>query len=200
MNLLSSFPIPMKRDRNGQAKILSEEEVAAIFNLLNPRDRAIFAICLFCGCRISEALSIRAGDVGNGMITLRKANTKGKKGSRSLPISPNLEKILNDYINSISRSERVATASPNEYLFPGRAGDKPLTRAYTDLALRQACDRLGFKGVSTHSFRRTALTRMHAAGVPLRTIQKISGHSSLGTLALYLEVTDENVRDAVGFI
>ena len=189
MKLLSSFP--MKRDRNGQAKILSEEEVAAIFNLLNPRDRAIFAICLFCGCRISEALSIRAGDIGNGIITIRKANTKGKKGSRSLPISLSLEKILNDYL---------ATASPNEYLFPGRAGDKPLTRAYTDLALRQACDRLGFKGISTHSFRRTALTRMHAAGVPLRTIQKISGHSSLGTLALYLEVTDENVRDAVGFI
>ena len=181
----------MKCDRNGQAKILSDGEVTAIFNLLNPRDRAIFAICLFCGCRISEALSIRAGDVGN-VITLRKANTKGKKGSRSLPISLSLEKILNDYINS--------TTSPNEYLFPGRAGDKPLTRAYTDLVLRQACDRLGFKGVSTHSFRRTALTRMHAAGVPLRTIQKISGHSSLGTLALYLEVTDENVRDAVGFI
>ncbi len=198
MKLLSSFP--MKCDRNGQAKILSDGEIAAIFNLLNPRDRAIFGICLFCGCRISEALSIRAGDVGNGMITLRKANTKGKKGSRSLPISPSLEKILNDYINSISRSERVATASPKEYLFPGRAGDKPLTRAYTDLVLRQACDRLGFKGISTHSFRRTALTRMHAAGVPLRTIQKISGHSSLGALAFYLEVTDENVRDAVGFI
>ncbi|MCA2710476.1 MAG: tyrosine-type recombinase/integrase [Microcystis sp. M015S2] len=59
---------------------------------------------------------------------------------------------------------------------------------------------IGFKGISTHSFRRTALTRMHAAGVPLRTIQKISGHSSLGALAFYLEVTDENIRDAVGFI
>ena len=110
MNLLSSFP--MKRDRNGQAKILSDEEVAAIFNLLNPRDRAIFAICLFCGCRISEALSIRAGDVGNGMITLRKANTKGKKGSRSLPISLSLEKILNDYINSISRCDRFPERVP----------------------------------------------------------------------------------------
>ena len=189
MKLLSSFP--MKCDRNGQAKILSDEEVAAIFNLLNPRDKAIFAICLYGGCRISEALSIRTKDISNGIITIRKANTKGKKGSRSLPISPSLEKILNDYL---------AAASPKEYLFPGRAGDKPLTRAYTDLVLRQACDRLGFKGISTHSFRRTALTRMHAAGVPLRTIQKISGHSSLGALAFYLEVTDENVRDAVGFI
>ncbi|MFM6665196.1 MAG: tyrosine-type recombinase/integrase, partial [Microcystis panniformis] len=146
----------------------------------------------YCGCRISESLSIRTGDIGNGVITLRKNSTKGKKGSRSLPISPNLAAILNDYIDSI--------ASPGEYLFPGRFGSKPLTTAYADLVLRQACQKLGFKGISTHSFRRTALTRMHAAGVPLRTIQKISGHSSLGTLALYLEVTDENIRDAVGFI
>ena len=190
MNLLSSFP--MKRDRNGQAKILSEEEVAAIFNLLNPRDRAIFAICLFCGCRISEALSIRSGDIGNGMITLRKANTKGKKGSRSLPISPNLEKILNDYIDSI--------ASPGEYLFPGRFKTKPLTTAYADLVLREACQKLGLKGISTHSFRRTALTRMHSQGVPLRTIQRISGHSSLAALSVYLEVSDQNLIDAVNLI
>nr|WP_277752934.1 hypothetical protein [Microcystis aeruginosa] len=58
---------------------------------------------------MSEALSIRSGDIGNGMITLRKANTKGKKGSRSLPISPNLEKILNDYTNSIA--SRTSTFS-----------------------------------------------------------------------------------------
>jgi integrase/recombinase XerD len=182
----------MKCDRNGQAKILTDSEITAIFSLFSERDRAIFAICLYCGCRISEALSIRAGDIGNGMITLRKANTKGKKGSRSLPISPNLEKILNNYIDSI--------ASPNEYLFPGRFGTKPLTTAYADLVLRQACQKLGFKGISTHSFRRTALTRMHAAGVPLRTIQRISGHSSLAALAFYLEVSEENIRDAVNLI
>ncbi|ROI07336.1 site-specific integrase, partial [Microcystis aeruginosa FACHB-524] len=89
---------------------------------------------------------------------------------------------------------------PNEFLFPGRFKTKPLTTAYADLVLRQTCDRLGLKGISTHSFRRTALTRMHLAGVPLRTIQRISGHSSLAALSVYLEVTDQNVRDAVGLI
>ena len=182
----------MKCDRNGQAKILSDGEVSAIFSLFSERDKAVFAVCLYCGCRISEALSIRKSDIANGVITLRKNSTKGKKGSRSIPISPNLEKILNNYIDSI--------ASPNEYLFPGRFKTKPLTTAYADLVLRQACDRLGFKGISTHSFRRTALTRMHAAGVPLRTIQRISGHSSLAALSVYLEVTDQNIRDAVGLI
>ncbi|WP_420065540.1 tyrosine-type recombinase/integrase (plasmid) [Microcystis aeruginosa FACHB-524] len=101
---------------------------------------------------------------------------KEKGGTRSLPISPRLEIILNDYIDSI--------ASPNEFLFPGRFKTKPLTTAYADLVLRQTCDRLGLKGISTHSFRRTALTRMHLAGVPLRTIQRISGHSSLAAIGL----------------
>ena len=182
----------MKCDRNGQAKILTDSEIASIFGELSKRDRAIFAICLYGACRISEALSVRVNDISNGVITLRKNSTKGKKGSRSIPVSPNLATILNEYIDSI--------ASPNDFLFPGRFKTKPLTTAYADLVLRQACDRLGFKGISTHSFRRTALTRMHAAGVPLRTIQRISGHSSLAALAFYLEVTDENVRDAVNLI
>jgi integrase/recombinase XerD len=182
----------MKRDRNGQAKILTDSEITAIFSLFSERDRAVFAICLYCGCRISEALSIRSGDIAGGVITLRKNSTKGKKGSRSLPISPRLETILNDYIDSI--------ASPGDFLFPGRDGTKPLTTAAADLVLRQACQKLGIKGISTHSFRRTALTRMHARGVPLRTIQRISGHSSLAALSVYLEVTDENVRDAVNLI
>jgi integrase/recombinase XerD len=182
----------MKCDRNGQAKILTDSEITAIFSLFSERDRAVFAICLYCGCRISEALSIRPGDIAGGVITLRKNSTKGKKGSRSLPISPRLETILNDYIDSI--------ASPGDFLFPGRDGTKPLTTAAADLVLRQACQKLGIKGISTHSFRRTALTRMHARGVPLRTIQRISGHSSLAALSVYLEVTDENVRDAVNLI
>ena len=181
----------MKHDRNGQAKILTDSEIEAIFSLLNPRDRAVFAVCLYTGCRISEALSIRKSDISNCVITLRKSATKGKRGSRSLPISPNLETILNNYLR---------ITSPGEFLFPGRDGTKPLTTAYADLALRQACQKLGFKGISTHSFRRTALTRMHSQGVPLRTIQRISGHSSLAALAFYLEVSDQNVRDAVGLI
>ena len=181
----------MKHDRNGQAKILTDSEIQAIFNLFSERDRAVFAICLYCGCRISEALSIRAGDIANGVITLRKNSTKGKRGSRSLPISPRLETILNDYLR---------ITSPGEFLFPGRDGTKPLTTAAADLVLRESCQKLGLKGISTHSFRRTALTRMHSQGVPLRTIQRISGHSSLAALAFYLEVSDKDIRQAVGLI
>ncbi|UJB73276.1 tyrosine-type recombinase/integrase (plasmid) [Acaryochloris sp. 'Moss Beach'] len=46
----------------------------------------------------------------------------------------------------------------------------------------------------THSFRRTALTQMHNAGVPTKHIQRISGHRTLAALSGYLEVTDEQVE------
>lgn len=87
----------------------------------------------------------------------------------------------------------------NPYLFPSRAG-KPLTRFMADKILRAACKRIGIEGVSTHSFRRTALTQMCNAGIPLRHIQEISGHNDLGTLQRYLEVSPEQKRKAVSVI
>ncbi|WP_256423061.1 tyrosine-type recombinase/integrase [Tolypothrix sp. PCC 7910] len=34
------------------------------------------------------------------------------------------------------------------------------------------------RGISTHSFRRTALTWMSDSGIPLRHIQSVNGHQS----------------------
>ncbi|MEY3334931.1 MAG: hypothetical protein RLZZ176_3236 [Cyanobacteriota bacterium] len=48
----------MKVAVNGQAKTLNSDELRLLFDksLTNPRDRTLFAICLFTGCRVSEAL------------------------------------------------------------------------------------------------------------------------------------------------
>ena len=63
--------------------------------------------------------------------------------------------------------------------------------------LRIALEDLGIEGASTHSLRRTSLTTMHNARVPLRIIQRISGHRSLATLEEYLAVSDEQVKGAI---
>jgi len=56
---------------------------------------------------------------------------------------------------------------------------------------------VGFIGVSSHSFRRTALTMMSDNGTPLRVIQEVSGHRNLEQLQAYIEVRDEQVLGAV---
>jgi integrase/recombinase XerD len=48
--------------------------------------------------------------------------------------------------------------------------------------------------------RRTALTLMSNAGIPLRTIQEVSGHRNLEQLQQYLEVQPEQVRGAVSIL
>lgn len=53
------------------------------------------------------------------------------------------------------------------------------------------------EGASTHSFRRSALTQMSDAGIPLKIIQEVSGHRSLSQLQNYLEVRDSQVLGAV---
>jgi integrase/recombinase XerD len=181
----------MKIDGHGQGKVLSSSELDKLFSwgFQNPRDRCLFAICLHSGCRISEALSLRLADIQDGFITLRKSTTKGKKATRQVPINGKLQDFLDDYLDSTFL---------HSWLFPGKY-DK-LTRAAAHLALEKACARCGIKGASTHSFRRTALTRMHNNGVPLRVIQRISGHSSLEMLQRYLEITDEQILEAVEVI
>ncbi|GAA6620516.1 tyrosine-type recombinase/integrase [Scytonema sp. NUACC26] len=181
----------MKVNGNGQGAILTSEELRLLFTegFTNPRDRALFGICLFTGCRVSEALALQTTDIKGGTITFRKSTTKGKLKTRVVDIQPGLAAILTEY-----------QPKPGA-LFPGMRGvTEHLTRFAADKILKDACNRVGLTGVSTHSFRRTALTQMSSAGVPLRHIQEISGHNDLGTLQRYLEVTPEQRKKAVSVI
>ena len=69
-------------------------------------------------------------------------------------------------------------------------------RSY-DRILRHALAQANITGASTHSFRRTCLSTLSAAGVPLRVIQEISGHRSLDVLQGYLEVQPQHLTQAI---
>jgi integrase/recombinase XerD len=60
-------------------------------------------------------------------------------------------------------------------------------------------DAAGLK-TSSHSGRRTFATRLNAKGVGMRTIQKLMGHRHIGTTALYCDVSDEQMRNAVELV
>ncbi|MEP0918981.1 hypothetical protein NC981_19290 [Leptolyngbya sp. DQ-M1] len=72
-----------KGDGHGQVKILSDEELGRLFEkrFQSFRDRALFAICMFCGCRISEALQLKAEMIRGSFITFTCETRKGKTGT-----------------------------------------------------------------------------------------------------------------------
>ena len=185
----------MKIDRHGQAKILTPEELELLFNqgFKSDRDRTLFAVMLYSACRVNETVTLKTKDVYDRRgrvrpeLIIRKAHTKGKLATRTIPIIEDLRVYLVNY----------KPARDTGYLFPGKSHRDYLHSDSAAWLLRQACDRVDLEGVSTHSFRRTALTQMSRAGIPLRTIQEISGHRTLDELYKYLEVTPEEVRGAV---
>jgi len=61
---------------------------------------------------------------------------------------------------------------------------------------------LGFYGCSSHSGRRTAITRwarkISAAGGSMRDVQSLARHSSLAMTQRYIEVSEDAMRKVVG--
>lgn len=184
----------MKIDRHGKAAILSQAEIQLLFRegFQNNRDRALFAVCLFSACRIREACTLLTVDVYDPSgrvrpkLLIRKGNTKGKLATRTIPVIEDLRLLLTNY-----QPEAGAV-----YLFPGRF-ESHIDSDSAARILRKACKRVGIQGVSTHSFRRTALTQMSDTGIPLRIIQEVSGHRNLSQLQNYLEVREEQVLGAL---
>jgi integrase/recombinase XerD len=175
----------MKNNRNGQAEILREDQLEELLSVLSPKHKLLFAICYFTSCRISEALKLQSSDFISDRIVFRAATTKTKR-TREVKIPQKLAQII----------EEVGLPAKG-YLFPSSSGNGHISRQAADKALRHAADYIGLQGVSTHSFRRTGITKLHDAGVPLRTLQQRTGHASLANLALYVEVNQANV-DAAG--
>ena len=151
----------------------------------------MFGVCLFSACRIRECCTLLTQDIytpkGNvrPRLVIRKSNTKGKLATRSIPVIEDLRRLLADYYS----------LAGDDYLFPGRS-DGHISEDSAARILRVACQQVDIFGVSSHSFRRTALTQMSNAGIPLRVIQEISGHRNLEQLQRYLEVTEDQVLGA----
>ncbi len=185
----------MKRNRHGRGKILTHSEIQLLFNegLPNNFYRCLFAIALFSAARINEVCTLFTEDIFDkhgtvrSHLTIRKCHTKGQLGTRTIPIIPDLRAFLIAYYPE--------AGSP--YLFPARYDKRShINPDSAARVLRKACALVEIEGVSTHSFRRTALTQMSNAGIPLKVIATYSGHRDLAQLNAYLEVRDEQVLGA----
>ncbi len=157
----------MKVNRYGRAAILTPTQISLLFTegFVKPRDKALFGVCLYAAARINEACTLLRGDVigfkgVRSVLVIRSYNTKGKQETREIQIHPKLK----EYIEEHHRTDLWHT---RPHLFPGRHGRNHIRKVSADAILREACHKLEIEGVSTHSFRRTALTRMSDAGVPL---------------------------------
>ena len=187
-----------------QAKILSADHIDDLLFFAecsrNPdRNRVIVLLSIKAGLRAGEIANLTwsmvlnaAGGVSN-IIELR--DHAAKKGSgRSIPIHADLQAALNRLIGRfgidgpVVRSERGGRVNPNSIV-------NWFAVAYT---------RLGLQNCSSHSGRRTFITRaarlVHKAGGSLRDVQMLAGHRSIQTTQRYIDGDSDAQRLLVSLL
>ncbi|AFY43753.1 site-specific integrase [Nostoc sp. PCC 7107] len=198
----------MKNDREGQAAILSETDYSKIRKSIRSRKyKLLFDLAWYTGERWGALVQLRIVDVYDDNGTPRdyinfrartrkaspnsksKANPNAKRKNRQVPVHPVLKELLLAY----------KPDNDSLFLFPCRDGDKPISLRWADAILRTAVEKAGLsaKGISTHSTRRSFITHLAKKGINLATIKKITGHTDLKVLSQYIEVSDDDVREAI---
>jgi site-specific recombinase XerD len=163
------------------------------------RDVAVVALALCAGLRLSEMLALRAGSL-LGRPGERRVEVAGKGGRpRSVPIEPELDAVVDRYLES--RRVRFGRVSASDPLFLDRKG-APLRRGGLQYLVESCYRRAGItdrvpRGAQLHALRHTFATRLAEDGANASEIMRLLGHASLTTSQGYIEVTAAQQRAAV---
>jgi integrase/recombinase XerC len=149
-------------------------------NWLGLRDQAVLLLLYGAGLRISEALSLQAGDAPLGP-TLTISGKGGKQ--RVVPVMPLLREAVDAYIEACPHD-----LPEHEALFRGARGG-PLGQGTVQKAVARARTALGLPKTATpHALRHSFATHLLGEGVDLRSLQELLGHASLASTQIYTEV------------
>jgi site-specific recombinase XerD len=145
----------------------------------------LLAVLYGAGLRVSEVTQLKASDIDSARNVLWVRRGKGRKDRQTL-LPAKLLELLRCYWR---------TRRPTGWLFPGADPTRHISAKAVFLACRKAGRKAGLaKPVHPHLLRHAFATHLLEAGVNLRTIQILLGHTNLETTARYLQVADVSVR------
>jgi len=160
------------------------------------RNRLAVMLSYLAGLRVGEIAALMVHDVVDGedqvrdQVRLNPAYTKGGVG-RTVFVNKRLKREIAQYFASLSALP--TSVSP---LLP--------TQKRTAFSANTLCQlfgelyrRAGIDGASSHSGRRSAITKLSHAGISAKVIMEIFGHRNLATVQRYIDVNDEMKRAAV---
>ena len=147
---------------------------------LAARDVALLTLLYGAGLRISEALSLRRGDVPlpSSLTILGKG---GKE--RVVPLLREVREAIDAYEKHIPFTGAKATA-----LFLSRRG-KAMSAREAQLLMEKLRGALGLSERATpHAMRHSFATHLLSNGGDLRSVQELLGHASLSTTQTYTQI------------
>lgn len=171
------------------AKKLAEGRISEFSAL---RDSAVFEFLYSTGCRISEAIAVKWGDVDCARGTLIVTG-KGSKdrlviiGSKALAALARLK----DHLSAV----RPSLALDDAHVFISDRYAKASAR-FVERRMKMYLEEAGLPAdLSPHKLRHSFATHLLDAGADLRSVQEMLGHASLSTTQIYTHISVERLKD-----
>jgi integrase/recombinase XerD len=148
--------------------------------------------------RVREIATLTVADVWTQSGDIRREikldahQTKGSKG-RTVILSERVRKEIGSFLKTQPKRDHAAP------LIASQRDGRRFSNVTLSMLFKEIYETAGIR-TSSHSGRRIFAIRLNEKGVGMRTIQKLMGHRNIGTTALYCEVSDTTMRNAVELV
>ena len=183
-----------------QAQTLTDAQLRRVLHYCRSRrhplrDETIILTSFYAGLRAIGIAALKYADVYDeqdavrDQFTLRATQSKGGR-TRTVYIGSKLKRALKEYQASIVRNKEDMP------LFPSQKGGhfSANTMCQLFLDIYKAC---GLRDASSHSGRRTYITKLANKGIGVRLLAELAGHSHISTTQRYIDVNAEQLKEAV---
>lgn len=184
---------PIKQ-KHVERTYLSENEVNQIVDAIeHPIIKAVIQTLYFTGLRISEALNLTLDDVNFDKNFIHVVNGKGGK-DRIIPLNQKLKILLQDYQDNVRPDVQTN-------LFFCTKSSEGLNRNYVNKVLRATLRKINWdRKITAHTFRHSFASNLIKKEVSIVKIQKLLGHTSLETTAVYTHTNLNDLEEAVNHL
>lgn len=181
----TEFHIPSRPRHLQLPVILSTDEVRRLIEgSENPKHKLLLKTVYAAGLRVSEVVRLKPEHIESSRMLIRVEEAKGNKDRYTILAESLLIELRNYW----------QTYRPGTWIFFGSHRSEPMSIDTAQKVYYHAKEKSGItKGKGIHTLRHCFATHMLEQGVDIYTLQKMMGHSSLSTTAVYLHITKERI-------
>lgn len=194
-----------------QAKVLTEKEIRKVLLYIAShkhaaRNRAMFTVLNATGMRVGELAALRLSDVLTPTgeivdeIRLSADQTKGSRG-RVVVLNQKAQEEIYNYLITRFKLKNLLAVTMTDTSRALFTTQKNPNRGFSASTLAQHFHYMykgaGIMGASSHSSRRSFITKLSEMGVSVRVLMDLAGHRSLAVTQKYIESNPKLMRSAV---
>lgn len=189
--------------KEGKARVLNESEFKRLLVMAKDspfalRNAAIIYCSFGLGLRVKEISALTFKDVVDcefkvlDEVNLKRAMTKGKKQRHIYITNKKITSALQDYID-FTRDKEKEGFNIQASLFKTQRGSRFLPDVLQKW-FRKLYDKTGLIGTSSHSGRRTFITRLIEHGADIKAVSRLAGHANIATTSKYVEDNPDRLK------